>query len=105
MNINQLMKQAQAMQKKMQEFKDKMSDAEYTGKSGGGLVVIAINGESTLKSISIDPSLLQPSEKEMLEDLIVAAFNDAKSKLEADSQNQLSSMGGMGLPPGLKMPF
>ncbi len=105
MNINQLMKQAQSMQKKMQEFKDKMASSEYTGKSGGGLVSLVINGDTILKSISIDSSLLKESEKEMLEDLIVAAFNDAKNKLDSDSQNQLSGLGGMGLPPGFKMSF
>lgn len=93
------------MQKKMQEFKDKMSNSEYIGKSGGGIVSLTINGDNILKSISIDPSLLKESEKEMLEDLIVAAFNDAKNKLESDSQNQISALGGMGLPPGMKMPF
>ena len=93
------------MQKKMQEFKDKMSSSEYIGKSGGGIVSLTINGDNILKSISIDPSLLKESEKEMLEDLIVAAFNDAKNKLESDSQNQISALGGMGLPPGMKMPF
>lgn len=106
MNINQLMKQAQEMQKKMASLKEKMAQAEYEGKSGGGLVTVVLTGESILKSISIDKSIIVAEEKEVLEDLIVAAFNDAKNKADDDSQNQLSSsMGGMGLPSGFKMPF
>jgi DNA-binding YbaB/EbfC family protein len=105
-NINQFLKQAQSMQKKMEEFKEKMAATEYVGKAGGNLVSLVLNGESQLKSISIDPSILKAEEKEMVEDLIVAAFNDAKNKVDSDSQNQLSSsLGGMGLPPGMKLPF
>jgi len=100
------MKQAQSMQQKMNELKDKMAATEYEGKAGGGLVALVMNGENKLKSISIDASILKPDEKEILEDLVVAAFNDAKNKVDQDSQNQLSSsLGGMGLPPGMKMPF
>lgn len=105
-NFNQFLKQAQSMQKKMQEMQDQMANTEYTGKAGGGLVNITVTGKGEARKISIDSSLLQESEKEMLEDLIVAAFNDAKAKVDEDSQNSMSStFGGMGLPPGLKMPF
>lgn len=106
MNINQLLKQAQGMQKKMQDLKEKMATTDYHGKSGGGVVNIIMNGEGVLKKINIDESIIKADEKEILEDLIVAAFNDAKNKIESDSQTHLSSaLGGMGLPPGLKMPF
>jgi DNA-binding YbaB/EbfC family protein len=106
MNINQFLKQAQGMQKKMQDLKQQMASTDYTGKSGGGVVTIVMNGEGMLKKITIDESIIKADEKEILEDLIVAAFNDAKNKIESDSQNQISSaLGGMGLPPGFKMPF
>ena len=106
MNINQMLKQAQAMQKKMSELKDKMANAEYVGKSGGGLVSLTVTGDGQIRGVSIDKSLINPEEKEILEDLIVAAFNDAKNKVDSDSQTQLSSaFDGMGLPPGFKMPF
>ncbi|MCC8417766.1 MAG: YbaB/EbfC family nucleoid-associated protein [Rickettsia endosymbiont of Bryobia graminum] len=105
-NFNQFLKQAQSMQKKMQEMQDQMANSEYLGKAGGGLVNITVTGKGEARKISIDSSLLQETEKEMLEDLIVAAFNDAKAKVDSDSQNSMSSaFGGMGLPPGLKMPF
>ncbi len=105
-NINQFLKQAQEMQKKMEDLKSRIAITEYHGKSGGDLVSLSINGESQLKSISIDSSILKPEEKELVEDLIIAAFNDAKNKMEADSQTQISSsLGGMRLPPGMKLPF
>lgn len=106
MNIQKMMKQAQEMQQKMEELKAKMAKTEYEGQSGGGMVKAKFNGEGQMISISIDDSLMEKDEKEMLEDLIVAATNDAKSKVEADSQNQMSSaLGGMNLPSGFKMPF
>lgn len=106
MNINQMMKQAQEMQKKMDELKNKMSETEYEGKAGGGLVKVIATGNGNIKSIDIDKSAIDPEEKEMLEDLVIAAISDVKSKVEEDSQNQMSSMmGGMNLPPGFKMPF
>lgn len=105
-NFNQFLKQAQSMQKKMQEMQDQMANTEYTGKAGGGLVDITVTGKGEARKIAIDSSLLKENEKEMLEDLIVAAFNDAKKKVDEDSQSSMSSaFGGMGLPPGLKMPF
>ena len=105
-NFNQFLKQAQSMQKKMQEMQEQMANTEYTGKSGGGLVHILVSGKGDARKATIDPSLLKESEKEILEDLIVAAFNDAKSKVDQDSQDSMSStFGNIGLPPGLKMPF
>ncbi len=106
MNINQIMKQAQAMQKKMVEMQEKLANTEFTGTSGGGAITIAINGKGAMLNISIDPSLVDKDEVEVLEDLIMAAFNDAKKKADASSEDQLSgAMGGLSLPPGFKMPF
>jgi DNA-binding YbaB/EbfC family protein len=105
-NINELLKQAQGMQKKMQEAQEEIANKEYYGKSGGGLVSITLNGRSEMKKISIDPSLLKESEKEILEDLVLAAFNDVKNKVDADSKNSISDIfGNMPLPPDIKMPF
>lgn len=105
-NFNQLMKQAQTMQKKMQEAQEQLASAEYSGKSGGNMVNVTINGKMEMKNITIDSSLLKEEEKEVLEDLIIAAYNDAKSKAEESSNNSMSNMmSGMQLPPGFKMPF
>lgn len=105
-NFNQFLKQAQTMQKKMQELQDQMASTEYTGKSGGGLVTITATGRGEVRKIQIDASLVKLEEKEMLEDLIVAAFNDVKSKADEDSERVMSNtMGNIGLPPGLKLPF
>lgn len=98
-NFNQLLKQAQSMQKQM-------ASTEYYGKAGGGLVNITVSGHGDLRKVAIDVSLLKETEKELLEDLIVAAFSDARSKVDEDSQNSmLNAFGKIDLPPGLKMPF
>lgn len=105
-NVNQVMKQAQAMQKKMTEMQEQMAQKEYTGISGGGMVRVTLNGKSEMLKISIDKSLVNPEEIEVIEDLIIAAFNDSKKKLDAESEGAMSGMfGGMGLPPGFKLPF
>lgn len=104
-NIGQLMKQAQQMQQRMAEMQQKMEQTEVSGSSGAGLVQVTINGKSEMKSLKIDPSLIDPSEVEVLEDLIVAAFNDAKAKVEAQTSEEMSKVtGGMNI-PGFKMPF
>jgi nucleoid-associated protein EbfC len=106
MNIQQLMKQAQAVQKKVTDAQEKLSQAEYEGASGGGLIKVIVTGKSDLKSLKIDPSLIDPSDPEVLEDLIVAAFNNAKKEADEAQEGAMSSaMGGMGLPAGFKMPF
>lgn len=99
MNINQLMKQAQVMQKEMQE---EIASKQYIGKSGGGLVTVSMSGSGEMLKASLDPSLLKAYEKEMLEDLIVAAHNDAKAKADEDSKSNMSNaFGDLGkLPPG-----
>lgn len=104
MDINKLMKQAQAMQKKMVEMQENIAKQEYEGTAGGGLVTVKVTGKGDLINLKIDPKLIDPEEKEMLEDLIVAAFNDAKKKADANAND---AMGGLtaGLPGGFKMPF
>jgi DNA-binding YbaB/EbfC family protein len=104
MNINKLMKQAQEMQEKMKEMQEDIASKIYEGKSGGGLVSISMSGNGEMKKIALDPSLLEASEKDMLEDLIVAAHNDAKSKADQDSKTSMTgAFGDLGnLPPGLK---
>ena len=105
-NINQFLKQAQDMQKKMQEMQEQLASKEYNGKSGGGVVSVTISGNHELLSINIDDSLVKLEEKAILEDLIKAAFNDAKQKLDSESQNTLSNtFDGLGLPSGFKLPF
>lgn len=106
MNINQLMKQAQQMQKKMQEAQEKVEQMEIEGTAGGGLVKVTITGKGIMKSTSIDESLLSADNKEVLEDLIIAAYNNAKEKLDSESSSQMGDLaGGLNLPPGFKMPF
>ena len=109
MNMQQLMQQAQRMQeqmqKKMQQAQDELARTELTGESGAGLVKVAMTGQHAVKRVSIDDSLLG-DDKEMLEDLIAAAFNDAVRKVEAASKDAMGgATAGLGLPPGFKMPF
>ncbi len=106
-NVKQLLKQAQTMQKKMQDMQDEFSKKEFEGKAGGGIVTMKMTGNGEMKKVSIDESLLKTEEKEMLEDLIVAAHNEAKKKADKESQENMSgTLGGMGgLPPGMNLPF
>ena len=104
-NINQLMKQAQDMQKKMSESQKAMESKEYEGKSGGEMVKVIMTGKGEVKSIKLDKTIVDPEEIEMLEDLVVAAVNYAKAKLDEDSKNTMSDMFGGSLPQGFKMPF
>lgn len=105
-NIAGLMKQAQQMQQKMADMQTKLEAAEAEGVAGAGLVRVVLSGKGMMKSVKIDPKLIDPAEVEMLEDLIAAAHADAKSKIdgmmEAETKN---AMGGINLPPGLKLPF
>ena len=105
-NVNQLLKQAQSMQQKMQEAQDNLASNLYEAQSGGGLVSVTLNGKNVLQKINIDPSILKADEKEIIEDLIVAAFNEARKKVDEASKGVMDNMlGGMNLPPGFKMPF
>ena len=105
-NLGNMMKQAQQLQKKMSEAQDKLKDIEVEGLSGGGLVKVTATAKGEIKKIHIDDSLLKEDEKEILEDLLVAAINDAKQKGEQVAQEQMKSLtGGIPLPPGMKLPF
>lgn len=104
-NLGQLMKQAQQMQQKMAEMQAKMDAMEITGSAGAGLVQITITGKSEMRALKVDPSLVDPQEVEVLEDLIIAAFNDAKAKQEALMADEMGKVtGGMNI-PGMKLPF
>lgn len=103
MDFQKLMKQAQAMQAQMLETQAQWDHLEVEGSAGGGLVRVTLNGHSALKAVKIDPSLVNPEEVDVLEDVIKAAFQDAHSRLQRSMQDKMSSMmGGLALPPGLK---
>jgi len=105
-NLGQMMKQAQAMQAKMADMQAKLGEMEVTGQSGGGMVTAVLNGKSELRSLKVDPSLVDPNDVEVMEDLIVAAVNDAKAKVETAVAEQMKQVtGGLDLPPGFKLPF
>jgi DNA-binding YbaB/EbfC family protein len=104
-NIGQLMKQAQAMQENMQKMQDQLAQLEVEGQSGAGMVKVQMTCKYDVKRVSIDPSLVG-DDKEMLEDLVAAAFNDAARRVEAKTAEKMSSVtAGLGLPPGMKLPF
>jgi DNA-binding YbaB/EbfC family protein len=105
-NLSQMLKQAQEMQSKMAEMQTALADLEVVGQSGGGFVTVTVNGKGELKRVKIDPKLADPNEVEVLEDLIVAAAADAKSKADVQVQEQMAKLtGGLSLPPGFKLPF
>ena len=105
-NIGQLMKQAQEMQAKMAEMQAQLEAVEMTGVSGAGMIQLTLNGKGDLKKIKIDRTLLDPEEVEVLEDLIVAAFNDARAKVSAHAEQEMQKLtGGLQLPGGMKLPF
>ncbi len=105
MNIQQMMKQAQEMQTKMQKMQDQLGDVEIAGTAGGGMVTVLLNGKAEMKKLRIDPDSVDMSDIEMLEDLIAAAFNDAKNKVEQYVAQEMSKItSGMQLPPGFDMP-
>lgn len=101
MNINQLMKQAQQMQKNLMDAQNKLAEEEFTGTSGNGMVKIVINGKGEIKSLTIDPKLMIPEEADIVSDLVIAAYNDAKAKLESRISQNMSGI----LPPGMQLPF
>lgn len=101
-----MMKQAKQLQEKMQEMQDEVASMTIEGSSGGGLVKVTVNGKGEMQAIHIDPSLLKPEEAEILEDLILAASTDARSKADATLQEKMQEMtGGLNLPAGMKLPF
>ena len=106
MNIGNMMRQVQDMQNKMAQMQDKLAEMEISGQSGGGMIVATMGGKGDLKKIKLDSKLVDPAEIEMLEDLIVAAVNDAKNKLDGHLASETEKMmGGLKLPPGVKLPF
>lgn len=104
-NIGQLMKQAQAMQDNMRRVQEQLATIEVEGQSGAGMVKVQMTCKYDVKRVAIDPSLVG-EEREMLEDLVAAAFNDAVRKVEATVSEKMGAVtAGLGLPPGFKMPF
>jgi len=100
-----LMKQAQKMQADMQKAQEEVANLEVEGQAGGGMVKVMMNGRHELRRVNIDPALMD-DDKEMLEDLLAAAVNDATKKIDASSKDMMSGVtSGMSLPPGFKMPF
>ncbi|MBI1391130.1 MAG: YbaB/EbfC family nucleoid-associated protein [Alphaproteobacteria bacterium] len=105
-NIGDLMKQASQMQAKMEEMQERVAAMEAEGVAGGGMVKVVLNGKGYCKGVAIDRSLFNPDDGEVLEDLVAAAINDAKSKAEAAMQEEMSKLTeGLSLPPGMKLPF
>lgn len=104
-NMGDLMKQAQKMQEQLQKQQEELANKEVTGESGAGMVKVIMNGRHDVKKVEIDPSLMS-EEKELLEDLLAAAVNDAVQRVEQNNQGAFANMAqGMGVPPGFKMPF
>ncbi|MCH9638911.1 MAG: YbaB/EbfC family nucleoid-associated protein [Betaproteobacteria bacterium] len=104
-NLGNMMKQAQQVQEGMKQMQEKLATIEVEGQSGAGMVKVVMTCRHDVKSISIDDSLVG-DDKEMLEDLIAAAFNDAVRRVETTSQEKMAELtGGLGLPPGMKLPF
>jgi hypothetical protein len=105
-NLGQMMREAQAMQEKIAQYQSELGSREITGAAAAGLVAATLNGKGELRKLAIDKSLIVPEESEALEDLIVAAHNDAKRKLEAQLAEDLAKLtGGLKLPVGLRFPF
>ncbi len=103
--MGNLMKQAQQMQERMQKLQQELANMEVTGETGAGLVKVTVTGSPSVRRVNIDESLMEAA-KELLEDLIAAAFNDAARRIEEPQKEKMASItGGMQLPPGMKMPF
>ncbi|AGF74052.1 hypothetical protein BAnh1_01600 [Bartonella australis AUST/NH1] len=104
-----MMKKAKEMQEKMRQIQDEIANLQITGTAGGGLVSVTLNGQNTITAIKIDPSLIKPEDTEILEDLIMAAHNEAKVKIEAaaaeKNQRITVELAGLPLPPGFKLPL
>ncbi len=99
-----MMKQVQELQGRMQRMQEELSALEVSGQSGAGMVTITLNGKGEVRGVKIDPSLLKPDDAEMVEDLVMAAFQDAKSKVEGEMQKKMQEVtGGLPIPPGLKL--
>ena len=105
-NLGKMMKSAQDMQAKMAAMQKDFENVEVEGQAGGGMVTVTMNLRGVLRHLKIDPTLVNPEETEILEDLLVAAMNDGKAKAESEIAKRMSEMtGGMQLPPGMNLPF
>ncbi len=105
-NLGNLMKQAKAMQENMEKMQAELEELEVSGESGGGMVRVTMTAKGVLTSVKTDPSIIDPSDPEMLEDLILAAHNDAKRRADETMKEKMSQMtGGLELPAGMKLPF
>lgn len=105
-DLGDIMKQAAGLQNKMKEIQDTIADMEATGVAGGGMVKVVLNGKGFAKGVAIERALIKEDEAEVLEDLIAAAINDAKAKLETQSQEEMQKLTeGLPIPPGMKLPF
>jgi len=105
-NLGDMLKQAKKLQSKMTGMQEELADMEVTGASGGGMVQVTLNGKGIARKLSIDPALIDGEEAGVLEDLILAAFNDAKSKVDEAMKEKMSDLtGGLPLPPGMTLPF
>ena len=103
-NLGNMLKQAQELQGRMADMQAKLADIEIAGSAGGGMVTVTLNGKGDMRQIKIDRALVDPSEIEILEDLVVAAFNDAKAKVEETMKEKMKSLtGGLPLPPGMTL--
>lgn len=106
MNFAMIMKQAQQAQAKVGAVQEEMANTEFTGTAGGGAVTIVMTGKGVARSLKLDKSVVNPEESDILEDLVIAAINDAQSKsAEATAAAMKEAMGGLNLPPGVNLPF
>ncbi|MGB0671777.1 MAG: YbaB/EbfC family nucleoid-associated protein [Rhodospirillales bacterium] len=105
-NLGQMMKQAQQLQTRMTELQNELTELEVTGEAGAGMVKVTLNGKSEVRRVKIDPTLFNGDDVEVVEDLIVAAFTDAKTRIEATVKEKMAELtGGLPLPPGFQLPF
>ena len=105
-NLGQMLKQAQQLQGKMQEVQEQLAETKITGSSGGGMCQVVLNGKGQAQHVKIDPSLVGPENSGVLEDLILTAINDARSKLDEHMRDEMQKLtGGIPLPPGMQLPF
>ncbi len=105
-NLGQMLKQAQEMQTRMQEMQAALGEVDVTGDAGAGMITVTLNGRGEMRGIAIDESLVKASEKEILEDLVVAAVNDARARVDVLIKEKTAEiMGGMQLPPGMSLPM
>jgi len=105
-NLSQMMKQVQELQERMQAVQAKLETLSIEGRAGGGLVQVTLNGKGAMTALALDESLLKAGEKEILEDLIIAAHADARAKMEALVAEQMKELtGGLPMPPGFQLPF